>query len=137
MFLVRHFEQSLHLKVKILMYFFGGGFSWVSFRITIHLLKGETDFDFDVISHICMSVFGLSTVTLSSKTVCVCVRNRRLLRKPLFFADEPTVDTEALYETMEGKMGDFIAELQQHASTLLSTICESDTCSVFIRRITL
>ncbi len=123
--------------------FFFGGFSWVSYRITIHLLKGETDFDSEVISHICMSVFGLCTVTLSSKTVCVCtsvrvcVRNRRLLRKPLFFADEPTVDTEALYETMEGKMGDFIAELQQHASTLLSTICESDTCSVFIRHITL
>ncbi len=65
------FEQNLHLKVKILMFF--GGFSWFSFRITIHLLKGETDFDFEVISHICMSVFGLSTVTLSSKTVCVCV----------------------------------------------------------------
>ncbi len=65
------FEQNLHLKVKILMFFWG--FSWFSFRITIHLLKGETDFDFEVISHICMSVFGLSTVTLSSKTVCACV----------------------------------------------------------------
>ncbi len=53
--------------------FFGGGFSWFSFRITIHLLKGETDFDSEVISQICMSVFGLCTVTLSSKTVCACV----------------------------------------------------------------
>ncbi len=47
----------------------------------------------------------------------------------------PQFDTEALYETMEGKMGEFIAELQQHTSTLLSTICESDTCSIFIRHI--
>ncbi|XP_043100686.1 E3 ubiquitin/ISG15 ligase TRIM25 [Puntigrus tetrazona] len=51
-------------------------------------------------------------------------RFRRLLRKPLFFPDEPTVDTEPLYETMEGKMGEFIAELRQHANTLISTICE-------------
>ncbi|KAK2914443.1 hypothetical protein QQF64_029464 [Cirrhinus molitorella] len=51
-------------------------------------------------------------------------RYQRLLRKPLFFPDEPTVDTEPLYETMEGKMGEFIAELRQHANTLISTICE-------------
>ncbi|XP_051580379.1 E3 ubiquitin/ISG15 ligase TRIM25-like isoform X1 [Myxocyprinus asiaticus] len=53
-------------------------------------------------------------------------RYRRQLRKPLYFPDEPTVDTEPLYETMEGKMGDFIAELRQHATTLISNICEFD-----------
>ncbi|XP_048041305.1 E3 ubiquitin/ISG15 ligase TRIM25 isoform X1 [Megalobrama amblycephala] len=51
-------------------------------------------------------------------------RYQKQLRKPLFFPDEPTVDTEPLYETMEGKMGEFIAELRQHTSTLISTLCE-------------
>ncbi|XP_056590136.1 E3 ubiquitin/ISG15 ligase TRIM25 [Triplophysa dalaica] len=50
-------------------------------------------------------------------------RYRRLLRKPLFFPDEPTVDTEPLYETMEGKMAEFMAELRQHTSTLISSVC--------------
>nr|XP_055076627.1 E3 ubiquitin/ISG15 ligase TRIM25 isoform X1 [Misgurnus anguillicaudatus] len=50
-------------------------------------------------------------------------RYRRLLRTPLFFPDEPTVDTEPLYETVEGKMTEFIAELRLQASTLISTIC--------------
>uniref|UniRef100_A0A9J8D6L4 E3 ubiquitin/ISG15 ligase TRIM25-like n=1 Tax=Cyprinus carpio carpio TaxID=630221 RepID=A0A9J8D6L4_CYPCA len=51
-------------------------------------------------------------------------RYRRLLRKPLFFPDEATVDTEPLFETMEGKMCEFIDELRQHASALLSSVCE-------------
>lgn len=51
-------------------------------------------------------------------------RYRRLLRKPLFLPDEPAVDTEPLYETVEGKMEEFIAELRQNASTLLNTVCE-------------
>ncbi|KAG1930218.1 probable E3 ubiquitin-protein ligase TRIM8 [Pimephales promelas] len=50
-------------------------------------------------------------------------RYQRQLKKPLFFPDEPTVDTEPLYETMEGKMEEFIAELRQHGSTFISTLC--------------
>ncbi|XP_016344691.1 uncharacterized protein LOC107690789 [Sinocyclocheilus anshuiensis] len=49
--------------------------------------------------------------------------------RPLFFPDALTVDTEPLFETMEGKMGEFIAELRQHTDTLLSTVCESETRS--------
>lgn len=64
---------------------------------------------------------------------CVCVRYQRQLKKPLFFPDEPTVDTEPLYETMEGKMGEFIAELRQHGSTLISTLCESQVVCVKYR----
>ncbi|XP_051555436.1 E3 ubiquitin/ISG15 ligase TRIM25-like isoform X2 [Myxocyprinus asiaticus] len=53
-------------------------------------------------------------------------RYRRQLIKPLFLPDEPTVDNEPLYETMEGKMGDFIAEMRQHTTTLINTVCEFD-----------
>ncbi|XP_051988471.1 E3 ubiquitin/ISG15 ligase TRIM25-like [Xyrauchen texanus] len=53
-------------------------------------------------------------------------RYRRQLIKPLFFPDEPTVDNEPLYETMEGKMGDFLAEMRQHTSTIINTVCEFD-----------
>ncbi|XP_026070567.1 E3 ubiquitin/ISG15 ligase TRIM25-like isoform X1 [Carassius auratus] len=51
-------------------------------------------------------------------------RYRRLLRKPLFVPDEVTVDTEPLFETLEGKMCEFMAELRQDTHTLLSSICE-------------
>ncbi|XP_026798675.3 E3 ubiquitin/ISG15 ligase TRIM25 isoform X2 [Pangasianodon hypophthalmus] len=56
-----------------------------------------------------------------------CARSyRRLLKRPLFQPHAATVDTEVIEERMEGKLEDFMADLREHITAFINTVCTGD-----------
>lgn len=54
----------------------------------------------------------------------MCLRYRRLLKRPLFLAHSMQMDMDVLGTVMEGKLEEFMTEMRQQIISLIDTLCE-------------
>lgn len=80
--------------------------------------KGKRDSTSDTVT------FKRHRCEFQRQLLSVFLRYRKLLKRPLFQPDAVTMDTEVIEERMEGKLEEFMAEIREHITTFINTVCK-------------